>query len=270
MPFTLAHPAAVLPMRRVLWFPGLVAGSIAPDVAYYLPVPGGPALTHSLAGLLGIDLLLGAALAALGHLCLALVPDDPRSRVAAAELTARVRSWRAGALAVASVAVGAATHLAWDSLTHTHGAAVSRWDVLREPVVGPHRLYNVIGYASSLGGLLLLGIVALRWYRRARPVRDGRWPCLSGRVRAWVLGGIAVGAAAGAGVALTDPVSGVSTYDWVRQFLVGAVQGAGLGFAVYALGWRLSRLVGPRIGITSRRAGRRRRPSSRPPPAPRR
>jgi hypothetical protein len=25
VPFTLAHPAAVLPLRRWLWFPGLVA-----------------------------------------------------------------------------------------------------------------------------------------------------------------------------------------------------------------------------------------------------
>ena len=38
MPFTLAHPAAVLPLRRWLWFPGLVAGAVAPDVGYYLPV----------------------------------------------------------------------------------------------------------------------------------------------------------------------------------------------------------------------------------------
>ncbi|MFE3273804.1 DUF4184 family protein [Nocardia sp. NPDC059239] len=47
MPFTLAHPAAVLPIRRVLWFPGLVAGSIAPDIPYYLRIGVDGELTHA-------------------------------------------------------------------------------------------------------------------------------------------------------------------------------------------------------------------------------
>ncbi|WP_199224473.1 DUF4184 family protein [Serinibacter arcticus] len=40
MPFTLAHPAAVLPLRRgPLVTAALVAGALSPDVPYFLPLP---------------------------------------------------------------------------------------------------------------------------------------------------------------------------------------------------------------------------------------
>ncbi|MEV0679352.1 DUF4184 family protein [Actinosynnema sp. NPDC050436] len=239
MPFTFAHPAAVLPLRGVLWFPGLVAGSIAPDVAYYLPVPGGPDGTHSPAGVVGVDLVLGALLVLLGRVSLAplltLAPEGWRARVVPS--AGRWPTWRSG---VVSVVVGAATHLVWDAVTHTGGAAVRWWPVLRLPVVGPHRLYNVIGYASSLGGLLLLGVVAARWYRRAPRDNAHHWRALPRAARAAVLGGIAVAAAVGAAVSVADPVSQVSAYDWVRRLLVGGVQGAGAALALHVVWLRVA------------------------------
>lgn len=250
MPFTFAHPAAVLPLRRFLWFPGLVVGSVVPDVAYYLPVPGGPDATHSVVGLVGIDLLLGVVLWGTGHVVvaplLALSSPGWRARVPPQALVARCTTWRARVVALGSLVVGAATHLVWDAVTHTDGAAVRHWPVLRLSVVGPHRLYNVIGYVSSLGGLLLLGAVVLRWYRRVPRDHGRHWPTLPGQTRPRVLGGIAVAVAVGAGVALADPVSRVSAYDWVRQLLVGGVQGAGLALALYVLCWHLARRLGAR------------------------
>ncbi|MEJ2852380.1 MULTISPECIES: DUF4184 family protein [unclassified Saccharothrix] len=246
MPFTFAHPAAVLPLRRHLWFPGLAAGSIAPDVAYYLPVPGGADGTHSVVGLVGIDLLLGFLLLALWHVfrtpLLALSSAGWRSRVTPPNLA--IPTWRAAVTAVLSLVVGAATHIAWDTFTHTDGIAVRHWDLLRVSIVGPHRLYNVIGYVSSLGGLLLLAAVTLGWYR-GTPPRAHRWPVLRGR--SWVLVGIVAAAVVGAVVALADPVSRVSTYDWVRRLLVGTTQGAGLALTLYVLCWHL-RLT-PRLDV---------------------
>ncbi|WP_274383894.1 DUF4184 family protein [Saccharothrix deserti] len=148
---------------------------------------------------------------------LALSSEGWRARVTPPDLVARLHTWRARIIAVGSLIVGAATHLAWDAVTHTDGAAVRHWPMLRLSVVGPHRLYNVIGYASSLGGLLLLGIVVLRWYRRAPHGNGEHWRAPPRGMRRWVLGGIAVAAAAGAGIALADPVSQVSAYDWVRR-----------------------------------------------------
>lgn len=248
MPFTFAHPAAVLPFRRFLWLPGLVVGSMVPDLAYYLPLPGGAETSHSVIGLFGIDLLLGIALLVVGNLAiaplLALAPDGWRARVPPPHLMARFTTWRSRLLVLGSLLVGAATHLVWDAITHTESAAVQQWSVLRLSVVGPHRLYNVIGYVSSLGGLLLLGVVVLRWYRRAPREHGQHWPNLPNRTRTGLLGGIAVAVVAGALIALADPVSQVSAYDWVRRLLVGGVQGTGLALAGYVLCWHLVRRPG--------------------------
>ena len=76
MPFTLAHPAAVLPLRgiRFLRMAPLVIGAVTPDVPYYLPLgPSGRPLrlgldTHSLGSAFTFDLALGMALLALAVL----------------------------------------------------------------------------------------------------------------------------------------------------------------------------------------------------------
>ncbi|MEV0550892.1 DUF4184 family protein [Nocardia salmonicida] len=62
MPITFAHPVAVLPFARYLPLPALVAGSIAPDVVYYLPGPLSGTTTHSVVGVLCWDLLIGLVL----------------------------------------------------------------------------------------------------------------------------------------------------------------------------------------------------------------
>ncbi|MEU8637016.1 DUF4184 family protein [Amycolatopsis sp. NPDC048633] len=246
MPFTFAHPAAVLPLARRLWLPGLVAGSLAPDVAYYLPVPGGE-LTHEPLGLVTLDLLLGLVLVAAGYAvlgpALALGPAGLRDRVSRPAV--RVR-WPG---AVVAIVVGAATHLLWDACTHTAGFLVRHWPLLRVPVLGPHRLYNVVGYVSSVLGLVLLGVVAARWYRRT-PRADRAWPALPRATRLVVLAGLGAGLVAGALLGLTDPVSRVSGYDWVRCLLLGAIRGFALTAAAYVLAWT----VGSRTQTVGSRA----------------
>ncbi|WP_194852753.1 DUF4184 family protein [Nocardia sp. SYP-A9097] len=219
MPFTLAHPAAVLPLARKLWLPGLVAGSIAPDVPYFLPVGVDGELTHSLLGL-PVDLALGVALLALGWV----IHRPILGLLGKAATPPRTTWWRA----VAAITVGIPTHLAWDAFTHTDGPVVQHWELMREPVVGPHRVYNVIGYLSSIGGLLVLAWFSARWYHRAQPGPTAAQ-------RNWVLTGIALVAAAGALLASTDPVVDISLYDAVRHLLVGAIQSAAVAFGVWAL-----------------------------------
>src|SRR5690349_24053985 len=61
MPFPLAHPAAVLPLRRYcprfLSFPALVAGSLSPDVGYFFT--GVDSFSHSFLGSFGFSLPVG-------------------------------------------------------------------------------------------------------------------------------------------------------------------------------------------------------------------
>src|SRR6185295_3910580 len=72
MPWTFAHPAAVLPLRRycpaLLNFPALLIGSITPDLGYHLSRKDWSAYAHSLEGSLLVCVPIGLLL--LGSLCL--------------------------------------------------------------------------------------------------------------------------------------------------------------------------------------------------------
>jgi hypothetical protein len=69
MPWTFAHPAAVLPFRRLglknLSFGGLVVGSISPDIGYYVGRFDVAALAHTTLGVLILCLPTGLVLFAM-------------------------------------------------------------------------------------------------------------------------------------------------------------------------------------------------------------
>ncbi|WP_017569492.1 DUF4184 family protein [Nocardiopsis halotolerans] len=142
---------------------------------------------------------------------------------------------RAAALTAAALAVGAVTHMAWDSLTQTGGALVRAWPFLSTPVVGPHLLHNVLMYASSA-----IGLTAVAWWahHRARN-RNARPPesAVGGRVRALALAAVAACAVMGAVVGGLSERAAVSGYDLVRCLLVGALTGTGLGLAAWTVTW---------------------------------
>jgi hypothetical protein len=232
VPFTLAHPAAVLPLRRHLWFPGLVAGAVAPDVGYYLPfLP-----THDvLGGSVAAVVLLLAGRVMLPSL-MALAPTFVRDRVQ------RPGGFRQPFVRALSIVLGVLTHLLWDAFTQTDGWFVQRWDWLNVSVIGPHHLYNVVGYVSSLGGMVLLAWTA----RRAAPNGPARcsnghdWPSRTGNSRYKFRILIGLAAVVGAVVSLSDPVSQVSSYDWVRSLLLGVIQGTAAGVVAHAVLWRFN------------------------------
>jgi len=172
MPFTLAHPAAILPLRgiRYLRTAPLVIGALIPDLWYYLPgalarlVPQ----THSFQGSVTIDPLLGyATLVAVFVLRAPLTALlRPRARwlclQALAPFRASAREWL---LAPIAILLGVWTHIAWDSFTHEGGWVVRRVAVLSAPVViGPYTgtLCHVLQYLSSVFGLTVLAV----WYLR--------------------------------------------------------------------------------------------------------
>jgi hypothetical protein len=203
MPFTLAHPAAVLPLLRVgLPASALVAGSVAPDVPLYLP-PGFPWPTHTAQALLTVDLLLAGLLWTAWHgvlaaPALAAAPAWLRQRLARTTrigLRSRLTGPRDVAAVVLALLVGATTHVVWDEFTHPR-----RWGTEHLPVLA-QTWAGLPGYrwAQDVGsalGLLVLLLWLLRWARRTPPrpgLGTGRpWP-------AWVaiaVVGLAVGTAA--------------------------------------------------------------------------
>jgi hypothetical protein len=203
MPFTGSHPAAVLPLMRWGLPPSaLVIGSMAPDLPYYLPTPVHSGTTHSLAGIVGADLLLGLAVFAVWHALLApfaiaVGPAALRARLHPPAPDRARPALRAVRL-VAALAVGAATHVAWDSFTH-----VGRW--------GPDHIgwladshaglpgYRWAQYASGLVGAAAIALWLVRWWRAtpATPHRPGAPRFVT--VTSWTL--VALATATGALIA---------------------------------------------------------------------
>ncbi|MDP9416901.1 MAG: DUF4184 family protein, partial [Actinomycetota bacterium] len=177
MPFTPSHVAAVLPLLRTpLPASALVAGSIAPDVPYYLPVLLGLP-THSALAVVTTDVVLGALAWLLWHAlvaapALAAAPAPLRARLSGrVELgvVRRVDSAQRVIALVLGLVVGAATHVGWDEFSHE-----GRWGTEHISQLGADWYglagYRWVQYASAvLGGAVLAGWLA-RWWRRTRPV----------------------------------------------------------------------------------------------------
>jgi hypothetical protein len=171
MPFPLAHPAAVLPLRRfcprLLSFPALVVGSICPDLGYAFGETGVSELSHSVIGgtafgLLTGCLLLGVVYAAKNRvigLAPATYTDELRKGF---QVTARSIP-----VILLSLAVGTWTHLVLDCFTHSHGWAAEHLHVLMAPMFSlggkPVRLCHLLWYFCSFAGLTWLVVTLRQW-----------------------------------------------------------------------------------------------------------
>ncbi|MFD0408222.1 DUF4184 family protein [Kitasatospora sp. NPDC127116] len=261
MPFTLSHPAAVLPLLRAAGARGplvasaLVAGSMAPDVPFFAEslLPGVYAhggLTHRWWAVPTLDVAVAGALVAGWHGLLrgpvvALLPE--RWAGGAEALTARraadardpgdtrdsgdtrgpagVGAVGGAAWFAASAAIGAATHVGWDAFTHGGRLGVRLLPVLDRPVAGVP-LYEAVQYGSSALALAALGGWAVRAVRAVEPVRPAVRLAPRTRRAAVAL----LGAATAAGV--------VHRLSPLRRNLVPEVCfGAGAGLAAGAVGY---------------------------------
>ncbi|MFF0485379.1 DUF4184 family protein [Streptomyces sp. NPDC004435] len=184
MPFTLSHAAAVLPglrrdgtARGPLVASALVAGSFSPDLTYFAATVVPEAMTfgdvtHSSVGLVTVDVVIAAVLVGLWltvrEPLVGLLPESRRGQVYA---VVRGRPWRerrpAGLAAwfAVSAALGATTHVVWDTFTHIDRWGTRKLPFLAEIVAG----FPVYTYAQYGGSALALGL--LGWFA-ARAVRS--------------------------------------------------------------------------------------------------
>jgi hypothetical protein len=175
MPFTLAHPVAALAIRHLsgdrLRLAPLVVGSLAPDFEYFLRMYPGSGSGHTPLGLLMITLPLAwIALILFDHFGLegmkarlppgwAIECAPPQSMVAT----------------IASLALGAASHVTWDAFTHAAGFGVQLLPALASPMIGSIAGYRVLQHASSIVGLALLAVPVVRWARLQPRVPVASW-----------------------------------------------------------------------------------------------
>ena len=178
MPWTFAHPAAVLPFRKLgtvrLPLLGLVLGSIAPDLGYYVGRLDVATFAHSWLGvpLFCVPVTLVLALILVRWRRELTAPLPPPHRHVIDGLSAPEIDTLAGAAMLAAAAlVGAMTHVIWDSFTHASGEAVKSISALRAPigVYGGRTvfLYNVLQHGSTVIGVLVLAAAYWRWLRRS-------------------------------------------------------------------------------------------------------
>jgi hypothetical protein len=240
MPFTLAHPAAALPLRRRLGRFGvpsaLAIGSIAPDLAYFVPVGVSGQASHSLLGLPWFCLPMGLAAwytyrVLFGPFALALAPAALAERIGLPDDRLPMTKALLGPLAVSTL-VGAGTHVVWDSFTHQHGVAVAAFPALETQVhlLGSYRpaVFTMLQHASTLLGLGALVFWGTKRFRGSTTRRSTPYPRLGTRRRVFLLAAVMVPAVA---VALAVFVSHLQAAPSTLR----AVQ-LGLGRSVFAGG----------------------------------
>ena len=155
MPLAPAHPAVVLPLQRLgLPLSALVIGALAPDAPVYLPVGVSDETTHSGLGV-AVDVVIGLVLLWLWYAVVrdAVVDLTPYLRRRAPEEARLARP--AWLLAPLAVAVGAGTHVLWDSATHDWGFLVHEFAFLREEY-GPIPLYRWLQHSSTVAGSIVV------------------------------------------------------------------------------------------------------------------
>lgn len=176
MPFTISHPAAIIPLKRLLprYFSltGLMAGAMSPDFIFFLMFrTADRGISHSWSGLFLFCLPAGLLFCYVFHWFFKRefinnLPGFIRERVDwLAVIKWQPTGLREWTVLVSSVLVGALSHFFWDSWTHGAGTTTNAFPLLLTWVPFPgsgKQIFELLHHASSIGGAyfvirLLLG-----------------------------------------------------------------------------------------------------------------
>ncbi|KKO89634.1 MULTISPECIES: DUF4184 family protein [Sphingobacterium] len=169
MPFTFAHPALILPFRKInrryLSFTGLVVGSMVPDFEFFFKMRTGPNIGHHFPGFFFLDIPLALILCFIFH---EFVKGPLYSNVPLflQKRLKKYASFKWGNYAVEnpfvvlfSVTLGIATHVFWDAFTHDDGFFVERFHVLNATIFflnAKFPVYAILQVIFSLFGLVVV------------------------------------------------------------------------------------------------------------------
>jgi hypothetical protein len=183
MPFTLAHPAAIIPLQRLRFLAllPLIVGSMVPDVLSFAPFrfrwlfPD----AHTLWGLPTIDLTIGYCILIIIVLIRRQLiaplwgPHRTLVQMAFDRFLAQRFCWLSAA---PSLLLGAFTHLLWDNFTHADRWMVRAMPALQQPLFPesdhPLQVFHALQYISSAIGLLLIAWCYWRALQGIRSMAD--------------------------------------------------------------------------------------------------
>ncbi|HLI62706.1 MAG TPA: DUF4184 family protein [Terriglobales bacterium] len=181
MPFTVAHAAAVLPLRKLkLVWSAAIIGSMAPDFPYVIGNIEYRDLGHQFPGVLWFTLPASFAALWLFHNMIkrpviGLLPTGMQERLHRQSGDFKFGPASRFLAILGSISLGIATHLVWDAFTHYNSWPWRHIAWLRGrlsvPFVHHHMpVFSALQYASSVVGMLALAIWVLLWYRSAPTV----------------------------------------------------------------------------------------------------
>ncbi len=170
MPFTLSHPALILPLnylpKKWISLTGLAIGSITPDFEYFLRMKIESNFSHTLWGIFWFDLPLGILLTFIYHNIVKNefidnLPKELNSRF----INNKKLNWnnyfaKNWMIVILSLFVGVISHIFWDSFTHENGFFVKVFSDLRNTIdiLGkPIKILKLLQHSSTLiGGIVII------------------------------------------------------------------------------------------------------------------
>ena len=182
MPFTFAHAAAGIPLRRLpLVWSAFFIGCFAPDFEYFLWLSPQNGLGHHYPGILTFTIPVALATLWAFHQFVRepmtrLLPIRVQQRLMASVGSFRWRGGKRTAAILGSIVLGIASHVFWDAFTHIDTWATDLWPALVTPITlpvfGPRPLVNLLQLVSSVLGIVALALWACAWYQRTEPASE--------------------------------------------------------------------------------------------------
>lgn len=165
MPFTISHPAAVLPVlkNKNINSTAVVIGSMAPDFEYFIHFKPYQVYGHTVLGLMFYNLPLVLLVYIIIKLLIkqSLILNLPKllvCRLYSNTVQTFKLSLRSTLIFIYSALVGMLTHLIWDSFTHTSGVVV-KWLGLNQ-IIEFNTIkipqYKLLQHGSSLIGFVII------------------------------------------------------------------------------------------------------------------
>jgi hypothetical protein len=168
MPFTLSHPAIVIPLQRLrapLCMSALIIGSVTPDFEYFLKMKLSGRFGHTLSGAFILDLPLACLLLILFHQFVkySVIPNLPHyfqvrfTHIINFNLYSYLIKHPIALLI--SLLTGIFSHLIWDSFTHANSLLTDNSALLQLPIrfAGFHfPVFRLLQHVSTLVGAIAI------------------------------------------------------------------------------------------------------------------
>lgn len=241
MPFTLAHPIAAAPIwfcsKRILNLPGLLVGSMIPDIEYFIALKTTKTIGHTFSGIFmqGVPysiVILFIIRYVLARPLMALLPQRLASRLSTVSSYSPL-TFSGSVNIIASIVIGATSHLIWDAFTHESGWFVTR-SMWLQSKLGLIPIYKLLQYSSGILGVLALLAWLFLWLDRVETHLPYQTlaPQWKGLAACWIVlcsvvfAGVGIKGYAGTGEAYNQIVT---------RTIIGCISGLLLGVLLYSI-----------------------------------